>query len=297
MKNNPRAHLALFGSTLLFGANYWIAKGLMPTYLLPLQIIFLRILGTFLIAWTIQMSFKEVRHQKIDSKDMPRLILSALLGVAINQIMFFMGLNHTTPVDAAIINSGSPMMVLVFAAFLLSEKISGSKVFGLILGAFGALLLILFGNPAGFLNGSTMGNLFILINTTAWSLYLVVSKPLMMKYNPLVLMRWIFMIGFIAVFPFSISQALDIDFSRFTGYTWFSVGYIILGTTFLAYFGITYSLKRLSSPVVAYYSYLQPVLVALMGILIFAEKISWIKILSAILVFVGIYFVIKKKKD
>lgn len=297
MKDNPRAHLALLGSTLLFGANYWIAKGLMPNYLLPLQIIFLRILGTFSLAWAIQMSIKEARHQKIDRKDMPRLIISALLGVAINQIMFFTGLNHTTPVDAAIINSVNPMLVLVFAALLLSEKISGSKVIGLILGASGALLLILFGNPAGLHGGGIRGNLFILINTTAWSLYLVISKPLMMKYNPLILMRWIFMIGLIAVLPFTISQALDIDFSGFTGYTWFSIGYIILGTTFLAYFGITYSLKRLSPPVVAYYSYLQPVFVALIGILMFVEKISWIKIISALLVFVGIYFVIKKKED
>ena len=188
------------------------------------------------------------------------------------------------------------MLVLVFAALLLSEKISGFKVTGLILGASGALLLILFGNRAGFHGGSMAGNLFILINTTAWSLYLVISKPLMMKYNPLLLMRWIFMIGLIAVFPFTINQALAIDFSRFTGYTWFSLGYIILGTTFLAYFGITYSLKRLSPAVVAYYSYLQPVFVAILGIMLFSEKISWIKIVSAILVFVGIYFVTAKKR-
>jgi len=104
-----------------------------------------------------------------------------------------------------------------------------------------------------------------------------------------------FLIGFIGVFPFTIKEALQINFSSFDGYTWFSILYIIIGTTFMAYFFITYSLKRLSSAVVAYYSYIQPVIVAVIGIMVFAERISWIKIVSALLVFAGIYFVTKKK--
>jgi drug/metabolite transporter (DMT)-like permease len=87
---------------------------------------------------------------------------------------------------------------------------------------------------------------------------------------------------------------MQIDISTFDSYTWFAILYIIVGTTFLAYFFITFSLKRLSSSVVAYYTYLQPVLVALIGISLFAETISWVKGLSAILVFVGIYFVTRQ---
>jgi drug/metabolite transporter (DMT)-like permease len=45
---------------------------------------------------------------------------------------------------------------------------------------------------------------------------------------------------------------------------------------------------------VAYYTYLQPVLVAVIGISLFAETISWVKGLSAVLVFVGIYFVTRQ---
>jgi drug/metabolite transporter (DMT)-like permease len=98
------------------------------------------------------------------------------------------------------------------------------------------------------------------------------------------------------IVPFALRPALAINFRLFDTYTWFSVIYIILGTTFLAYFFINYSLKRLPSSVIAYYTYLQPVLVATIGILMFAEQISWVKIVSALLVFGGIYFVTKKKK-
>jgi len=297
VKQNPRAHLSMLTATLLFGINYWIAKGLMPNHLLPMQIIFLRVLGTLIIAWIIQMSVKELRTLKIDRADYPRLILSSLAGIAINQMMFFTGLNLTTPVDAAIINSANPILVLVFAAWVLKERIGISQLGGIVLGATGALMLILLGNPLSLKGGNLTGNLFIMVNIAVWSLYLVISKPLMVKYNPILMIRWMFMIGFIAIFPFSIRQAVDINFSSFDSYTWFSLLYIIVGTTFLAYFFITYSLKRLSSSVVAYYTYIQPILVAVIGIVFFAERISWVKIVSGLLVFAGIYFVTRKRKS
>lgn len=293
-RQNLRAHLSMLAATMLFGANYWIAKGLMPDHLLPMQIIFLRVLGALIIASIIQLSVKELRVLRIDRADYPRLILSSLIGVALNQMMFFNGLNHTTPVDAAIINSASPIMVLLFAAWMFKERIGKSRLGGILLGATGALMLILMGNPLLPGSGHLTGNMFIVVNTAAWSLYLVVSKPLMVKYNPFVMMRWIFLIGFIGVFPFIIKQALDINFNSFDGYTWFSILYIIIGTTFMAYFFITYSLKRLSSSVVAYYTYIQPVIVAVIGIIVFAEIISLVKIASALLVFAGIYFVTKR---
>jgi drug/metabolite transporter (DMT)-like permease len=296
VKHNYRAHVSMLAATLLFGVNYWIAKGLMPDHLLPMQIIFLRVLGTFLIAVAIQMSIKEFRTLKIERSDFPRLILSSILGVSINQMMFFTGLNLTTPVNAAIINSVNPILVLVFAAWILKEGIGTSRLGGIILGATGALMLILLGNPLSFKGGSLTGDMFIVVNTASWSLYLVISKPLMVKYNPLLIIRWMFLIGFIGVFPFTIRQAVEINFGSFDSSTVFSILYIIIGTTFMAYFFISFSLKRLSSSVVAYYTYIQPIIVALIGIILFAERISWVKIVSGLLVFAGIYFVTRKKK-
>ena len=294
-KQNLRAHLSMFAATLLFGLNYWVAKGLMPDRLLPMQIIFLRVLGTLIISWIIVLSIKNLRDLRIDRADFPRLILSSLLGVGINQVCFFTGLNLSTPVDAAIINSINPILVLVFSALILHESIRRQRLVGIILGATGALLLILFGN-SHLMGGHLQGNLFIVANITAWSLYLVISKPLMVKYNPFVMMKWIFLFGFIEILPFTVVPTMQLNLLSLDAYTWLALLYIVVGTTFLAYFFISFSLKRLSSTVIAYYTYLQPVLVAGIGIMMFAEKISWVKIVSALLVFAGIYFVTRRNK-
>lgn len=290
-----RAHLSMLTATLLFGINYWVAKGLMPERLQPMQIIFMRVLGTLVISWIIVLSFKKLRNIRIEKADIPRLIISSILGVGINQVCFFTGLNLSTPVDAAIINSINPILVMVFSAFILHENIGRNRLAGIILGATGALMLILFGNH-NLIGGHLQGNLFIMANITSWSLYLVVSKPLMVKYNPFVMMKWIFLFGFFEILPFTFISTFQLNFRGIEASTWFSLFYIVVGTTFLAYLFITFSLKRLSSTVIAYYTYLQPVLVAGIGVLLFADRISWIKILSALLVFAGIYFVTRRSK-
>jgi drug/metabolite transporter (DMT)-like permease len=290
-ESTGRAHLAMVTATILFGVNYWIAKGLMPDYLQPMQIIFFRVSGAMLIAWLLRFIMLDAKEHTIERADIPRLILSSLLGVAANQILFFKGLSISTPVDTAIINALNPVLVLVFSAFLVKEKLNTWRWVGVIAGATGAMLLVLAGGKVGHESWFMSGNILILLNTASWSLYLIVSRPLMVKYHPLVLMQWIFSIGFLAVFPFTISQTLEVDISSFNLKTWLSILYIILGTTFLAYFFINYSLKRLSAPVVAYYTYLQPVLVATIGIIMFNGEITFVKIISCLLIFAGIYLI------
>ncbi len=296
-KRNYHAHASMIATTLLFGINYWIAKGLMPDHLLPGQIIFLRVLGTAFVATLLQYCIPEYRHLKIEKGDFLRLIAISLLGVALNQMLFFSGLNKTVPVDAAIINSGNPILVILFSAILLKEKITSNRVLGIVLGACGAIVLVIFGSNTAVGSGNLIGNLLILCNTAAWSIYLVLAKPLMEKYNPMLLMRWIFTIGLLFILPFTFKETMAIKFTEISINIWLSVLYIVLGTTFLAYFLIAYSLRLLSSTTVAYYTYFQPVLVAAIGILLFSETITWVKIGSAGLVFAGIYFVNKKKKS
>jgi drug/metabolite transporter (DMT)-like permease len=284
------------GATLLFGINYWVAKGLMPHYLLPLQIIFLRISGALILIWILELSIPSVKKNQIQKKDFPRLAAAALFGITLNQILFFIGLNHTTPVDSAIINSSNPLIVMVLSYFFLSQPIKLLKILGIISGAIGALTLILYGNPARIGAGGVTGNLLIAGNTICWSLYLVIIKPLIGKYHPFKIMRWVFLLGFIFALPVTILPIMKINISGFSLITWSAIAYVIIGTTFLAYLLIIVGLRNLSPPSVALYTYLQPLIVAIIGICFFNEFISIIKIGAASLIFLGIYLTNKRQK-
>jgi drug/metabolite transporter (DMT)-like permease len=291
-----RAHAALFFSGVLFGANYWIAKGLMPEYMSPMQIIFYRGLITMLL---FQLLSLVIGVEKTSKRDIVRLAVCGLLGVAVNQMFFFTGLNYTSPVDTALIHAGSPLMVMTFSALIIGEKASPLKIIGILLGGTGAVMLVLQGNTDITGSNQLLGNVLVFINIMGYSLYLVLVKPIMARNSPITVLKWVFTFGFFMVFPFSISEAHTVNWSHFSVSAWISIIYIIIGTTFITYLLTTFSLRTLNAGTAGYYIYMQPFIAATIGILFYNEKFTPIKIIAALVVFAGVYLVLKPsiKKD
>jgi len=287
MKKIITAHFALFGANLIFGLNYVIAKGIMPDFLQPRVIILFRVVGASLIFWLVSLFFKT---EKVDKKDIPRLLLCALFGIAINQILFFEGLNLTTPINASIIMVGTPILVLVLSHFLISDKITLNKTIGIFLGATGAAYLILNQGDISFSSDTFSGNILVLINAASYATFLVIVKPLMKKYSALTIMKWVFLIGIFFILPFSAKLAIEANYEVIPFRIWMSVSYVIIFTTVFAYFLNNFSLKTVSPTVNSAYIYLQPFLAALVAVWVGEDNITMTKVIAAILIFLGVYF-------
>lgn len=295
MKINLKAHSALITANIIYGLNYVIAKGIMPDYMSPRAIIFLRISGALLVFWLIHQFFVK---ERIDRKDVFRLALCGLFGVATNQILFFEGLNLSTPINASIIMTLSPILVLIFSFFLLKEKITLFRVIGISLGTIGAATIILSSGDFSFSSATFTGNILIIFNASAYSLYLVIVKPLMSKYKPLTIMKWVFTFGFIWSFPFCIGPITNTDFSSIPPNIWLSIFYVIIGTTIFAYLLLNYALKFVSPVVNSSYIYSQPIIASLVAVFYMNESLTLIESFAAILIFTGVYFVsIRKEKS
>lgn len=276
-----------------------IAKGIMPHKIGASAFIFLRVLCAGLLFWGIKMFIKE----KVDKKDFGRLMLCGLCGIAVNQLLFFHGLNLTSPIDASIIITSVPILVLVYSFFLLKEKITTNKIIGVSMGALGAVVLILYGKVDQG-TSSLLGNLFIFLNACFYGLYLVIVKPLMKKYNAITVVSWVFLFGFIFMFPFGIGDFLQTDFEAFTLNTYLTVAFVVIGTTFLAYLFNIYALKNVSPSVNGSYIYMQPA-ISFIIVSIYAywlghgqykEDMSIIKVVSCLLIFAGVFLVSRTKK-
>jgi drug/metabolite transporter (DMT)-like permease len=299
-RNLYKAHFALLGANIIYGANYIIAKGIMPNKIGPSAFIFLRILGAGILFWILKSFIKE----KVEKKDFLRLLFCGLFGITINQLLFFHGLNLTSPIDASIIMTSLPVLVMIYSFFMLNEKITRNKLAGIAIGAIGAIALIVYSNKSGG-TSSLLGNLFIFINAASYGLYLVIVKPLMKKYNTITIISWIFLFGFLFMFPFGIQDLLNTDFSAFTTSTYLTIGFVVLGTTFFAYLFNIYALNHVAPSVAGSYVYLQPAISFIMvAIYAFAfnqkeyeQDINLIKILSCLFVMIGVYLISKKEKS
>ena len=288
MKIKILPHIALFAVNLIYALNYSIAKDVMPDYIGPSGFILLRVIGgSFLFFLTYIFFIKE----KVNSSDIVRLIFCGLFGVAINQLFFFEGLNLTTPINAAIIMTVSPILVIVFSAIIIKEKITIRKIFGIFLGLTGAATLILKSGAISLDNDYFIGNFLVFVNATSYSIYLVIVKGLMTKYNPITVMFYVFSFGLIFVFPFGISELSNVSLEIFTLEIFLKVGFVVICTTFLAYLFNAFALKSLNPSVVSIYIYLQPVLATVIAIILKSDSLDLVKIISSAFIFSAVFLV------
>lgn len=290
ISNSLKAHLSLLSANIIYSASFIIAKDAMEAAIPPSGFVFIRVWGACILFWILATILTK---EKIERKDIPRVALLGLFGVATNQLFFLNGLHITAPINAAILMVTTPILVLIISSIVLKDKINFTNIGGIIIGFIGAALLLLVRRGNTEDTGSLKGDVFIFINALSWGIYLVLAKPLMKKYNTITILKWAFLFGAIYVIPFGLNDFLAVQWN-FTPYIWFAIIFIVLVVTVIAYLLNTYALKELSSSVVSAYIYLQPVLAAAIALVAGKDQVTWVKIAATILIFIGVYMASKK---
>tara|TARA_B100001057_G_scaffold48840_2_gene43574 strand:- start:978 stop:1871 length:894 start_codon:yes stop_codon:yes gene_type:complete len=293
MNKQHLAHLALFTANLIYGINYTVAKEVMPDYIEPLGFILVRVTGAVILFWLCYALFY---YEKVKKGDLLKLSICGLFGIAINQMLFFEGLNLTTPINAAVIMVSNPILVLLFGIFLAAERFSTKKGIGVALGALGAIVLITNGSQVSMNNEHFWGNIMVFINASSYAVYLILVKPLMQKYKPITVISWVFLFGILFVIPFGWSDFQAIQWATMPSGILWRIAFVVIGTTFLAYLFNIYGLKTLNPSTVSTYIYLQPVLASVVAIIASSDSLDITKIGSSILIFLGVYLVSHKTK-
>ena len=295
MNNRTLALLAALVATTIYGLNHTIAKGLMPTYIKPFGLILLRVLGATILFWLISIWGPK---ERIDIKDFKRIILSALFGMVINMLMFFKGLSLSTPINSSIIITISPILVFLMSAIFVKEKITLQKYLGISLGFSGALALILFGNEIRQdAPNISLGNLLFIINSFSYGIYLIIVKPLTLKYHPLTLMKWLFLTALIINLPITLSEFNEVKWATLPFDAIWKMCFVVVGTTFLTYLLNVFALRELKASTVGIFMYLQPPIAIVFAITMGSDTLNFTKITAGILIFAGVFLVSKKSKQ
>ena len=286
---------ALLAATLvsiIYGVTFTIAKDVMPKYVQPFGFIALRVGGSMLLFWLIAPFFST---EKIEKADFPRIIAAAFFGVALNMLTFFKGLSYTSPIMGAVLMVTTPMIVLVLSAILMKERMKKQKVFGLILGLIGTVFLILYGKSVINASNATLGNILVFINAVSYGFYLIIVKKLMDKYNAFAFVKWIYTFGFLMVLPFGWSEFQAVDYANLPTDIIWKIGFVVIFSTFLTYLLNLVSMRELKPTTVAVFIYLQPFFVIFFAISLGKDDLGWVKIISAVLIFTGVYLVTQKR--
>ena len=296
MNKRSIAHTALIFTNIFFAINLSAVKHLTNNNLVQafgLNVV--RVGVSVLLFWVLYL-LKPV-NIKIDKPDRMRLFLCALAGIAINQLFFIKGLSLTYPIHAALLLLITPILIVIIAAWILKERLGILKITGLVLGISGALVLVLAKDRPGNGDNVLLGDLFIIINAISYAIYFILVKPLMLKYNAVVVLRWVFTIGLFLVLPFGWTEFTQIPWERYTAIDLTSMGLIVITGTFVAYLFNLYGIKILGPSIAGFYIYTQPVFAVLIAMLFLHEHLALYKIIAALLIFSGVYIANKQIKN
>lgn len=235
-------------------------------------------------------------RRKVDlRRDGLQVALLALLGVVFNQTLFVVGLEKTTAVNAVLIITSIPVVTYAMAVFMGRETWGPRRLVGLLLALLGVVYLIgLSGIELGW--DHALGDILVFANCLCFSLYLVLSKPLASRVNPLNLVAWQFVMASVIMVPIGFAFGMVTQTQVASSVDWWVVAFIVLGPTVATYVLNATALRNVTSSTVAAFIYIQPIFTAIAAALLLDEPLTWRLLPAALLVFVGVGIVAMRSR-
>ena len=290
-KNSIIGHASALVAYAIFGFNIIVCKDLTSGNLIPpLGIFTLRSLVAGALFWLLSAFMPK---EKVDRKDYIRIFAASMLGFLTCQVTFLVGIPHITPMDCSIMTAMSPIYTMIIAAIVIKEPITFKKAGGVALSFVGIIYLILSksSTPGGVAESTPFGIFMIVLNILSFSMYLGIFKPLIAKYSVVTFMKWIFLFSACVAVPLSAKGLAKVGWAEIPSIQYAELAYLIICATFITYFLIPVSQKRIRPTLVSMYTYIQPIIAIVISIAIGMDVLTWQKVLAAIMVFAGVIVV------
>jgi drug/metabolite transporter (DMT)-like permease len=286
-----KVHVALAGAQTGF-ALFPIFGKLALAAIPPLVFASIRVVTSALL---LALASRLAGADRIEPRDRGRMFVFALLGVSLNQVLFIVGLSMTTAIHTTILMASIPVFTLAAASVLRHETPSARAFGGMILAATGAVLLV---NAQGFdwQSRYVRGDLLLLLNCLSYSLYLVLSRPILARYTPLTFVSAMFRYGAVPIVLVSLPELLRFSPAAVPPKAWTSLAAIVLFSTAIPYLLNSWALARTDASRVAAYVFFQPLIASVLAMQVLGERLGWTTAIAAALILSGLALSLKRAR-
>ena len=287
------AHLCMLCAGTCWGLMAPIGKDAMLNGIDGIDLVSFRVLGGALLFWLTSLFTKK---EHVPVKDILLLGCAGLFALVFNQCSYTIGLNLTSPSNSSIMTTSMPIFAMVLSFFILKEPITWQKAGGVLLGCAGAVIIITTSATAGNAKvGNIWGDLLCMSAQLSFALYLSLFKPLVQKYSLFTVNKWMFTWATLLIWPFTFGHVSSIDFASVPMSTWWETGFVVFFGTYISYICMMVGQQTLRPTVVSVYNYMQPLVSVSVSVAVGLAVFKTSQALAAILVFSGVWFVVKSK--
>ena len=293
--SKTRYNLDLVFANVFFGANFSFYVSLTRNYLDFQQIFMLQVLSA--AVFFIPFALFSKQSFRITWRDAGNILIVTLLIVYGWMYMLLWGSSYTTPIDASIIATLGPILVLVISVFFLIDRFTPMKIVGMVIGLAGALVVILSNSGTTAATAKLGGDAIVFLGIVSSSFSMVWLKDLIMRYKPITLLRWMYPLAALMLLPFGLSSVIHTDFAAIPPHIWWVIAYAVLLPSFGPNYLLIFSLHYVKPTISSVYFYLQPVIATGLSVALGMDKLSWDRGLASIAVFVGVLLVVNAYKN
>jgi drug/metabolite transporter (DMT)-like permease len=278
--------LALILMTIIWGSNFVVLKFAFLE-IAPMAFMVLRfVLASVLIL--IVLAARE-RTLALHREDYVRVIVVGLAGTSFYQPLFINGVALTTASNSALILASTPAFVALINRVLGRERVDRRGWIGIALAFLGIVLIVESAGGVELGSATLAGDLTILAATICWSFYSVLSAPLLQVYSPLRVTALAMTFGTVPLLFIGAPALLAQDWGRVHATGWAGLGYSFILAIVVAYIIWNVGVRRIGGARTAIYYNITPVVASLVAALLLNEAITPLKILGAVVIFVGLY--------
>lgn len=288
-----QAHLSMLVAEAIWGLMAPIGKQAMTHGIDGLSMVSFRVLGGAILFWFTSLFTK---YEHVPLRDILLLGLAGVFGLVCNQCLYTIGLSITSPINSSIVTTSMPIFAMLLAFIILKEPLTLQKVGGVLTGCCGAVILVLTSLSATNSKvGNIWGDLMCLGAQLSFALYLSLFSSLLRRYSVFTVNKWMFLWATFLIWPFSAHHVMAIDWEHIAPATWWQTGYVVLFGTYVGYIFIMVGQHALRPTVVSIYNYVQPLVAVVVSVLLGISVFTPMQALAVLLVFSGVWLVVKSK--
>lgn len=293
-------HLMILATTFIYSFNTNFMKVIIPEWIGPNGLVLLRCSASTLVFWLIGLYFPTSSDRPHpQKKEIGMMILGGILGLGGNLLFYINGLSLTGPIDAFVIRTTQPIIVIALAVIFLHTVFTKYKAFGILLGIAGALYASIMPHTGSLVKDSFGGDVLVFCSSVSYSFFLILIKPYTQKFDSVTVMKWMSLSSMIISLPFGLSDLVSSPLfsAQAPLHIWLEICYILFVATVIGYFLSVYALNYITPFVESAYKYVLPVTGAAVSILMGLQKFSWHDPIALALIVTGFILINKKTNE
>ncbi len=273
----------------VFWSGAFIAGKISVQEIPPYTLTFIRFLLASIIVIPIMLQY-EKNNWRLNRKDLPGIFLIGFIGIFLYHVLFFIALQYTDAINASLISAASPMVTSIMASVTLKEGLGLKRIFAIAL-AFSGVLLTITKGKLDLLFGLNlnMGDVIMLIAVLCQASYAILSKRVMVKHSPIVILSYSFASGLLILIPFVIYENPLTSIHSISSECVWAVVYMAIFPSAIAYLLQQLCLKNYGASKTNLFINLVPLFAIIAATVILNEEAGMITFVSAFIIIVGVY--------